>query len=643
MYIKSVTIKGMRNVSKKTYDFDQITYLHGPNGAGKSTVLNAIQLCLLGYIPGTAKSNSAVMEHANSDKLSVTVSLCKQLEDATIEVTRTFKRKGRSVTSDLDIDPMPVERTLDDIVGNSKLPVFDWNSFTSLTSNKLKDWFIEFIPGLDADVNWKQELSSSVESIACDNKQKLVNSYSNKISSIQADTAVEQVAAANKMLKEEVSYCKAVLAEKENAVNGLMDSADISDAENYDVEALTQEYKEAKAKVAKLQDAYLQAHKDLADAEAAKSSYSTIKHQLDSMQSIDSVNACIDGLNRQIASASSSVDKAQKQKNEAVQRLAELAEQKCKLEMEASSYDSVLQSNGTCPYTQLNCDSIVRLRSQYSARKKECEQQLADLAKQINAERKKKQIAEENVKAKQSKASALKANLNSTEQKAELIQSLTKSLNETAVRNDDVECLKQQEQQKHEALADAMNYMESCATKLNTATRIQQNAQLVDSMLAEKYQVQSKLDMLQAWVKLTSANGLQTKLSSTGFANLESKLNPDIEKLFGPLCKCKFNVEAKANSFSFGIERSSYNSTSYIPYNLLSTGEKTLYAYALMKYIVENSDSQLRLILMDDFFDHLDKGHFNSLLEFMSSKQDMQVIMAGVVDCNCQSVKVVEI
>ena len=61
MQIKSVEIKGMRNVVHKTYEFDDVTYLVGPNGAGKSTVLNAIQLALLGYIPGTEKRNSSIM------------------------------------------------------------------------------------------------------------------------------------------------------------------------------------------------------------------------------------------------------------------------------------------------------------------------------------------------------------------------------------------------------------------------------------------------------------------------------------------------------------------------------------------------------------------------------------------------------
>ena len=120
MYIRSVTIEGMRNVKYKKYELSQLVYLHGPNGAGKSTVLNAIQLCLLGYIPGTAKSNAAIMEHANGNRIEVTV----ELADAdwgvqTMELTRTFERKGRTVTSNFTHEGFGSDPTIDQIIGDS--------------------------------------------------------------------------------------------------------------------------------------------------------------------------------------------------------------------------------------------------------------------------------------------------------------------------------------------------------------------------------------------------------------------------------------------------------------------------------------------------------------------------------------------
>ena len=66
--------------------------------------------------------------------------------------------------------------------------------------------------------------------------------------------------------------------------------------------------------------------------------------------------------------------------------------------------------------------------------------------------------------------------------------------------------------------------------------------------------------------------------------------------------RANFNVSTKANSFSFGLIRNDV----YIPYDLLSSGEKCLYSLALMICIVNNSKSPLKLMLCDDMFDHLD-------------------------------------
>jgi ATPase involved in DNA repair len=57
MKLSSIRIQGMHNVVDKTYKLNNMNYFVGPNGAGKSTIMQAIQLALLGYIPGTDKRN----------------------------------------------------------------------------------------------------------------------------------------------------------------------------------------------------------------------------------------------------------------------------------------------------------------------------------------------------------------------------------------------------------------------------------------------------------------------------------------------------------------------------------------------------------------------------------------------------------
>ena len=75
-WIKEVTIRGMRKVNNATYSFTpQSNYILGNNGTGKSTILNAIQLAILGYIPGQSKKKKDIMANANGNHLEVSCTL----------------------------------------------------------------------------------------------------------------------------------------------------------------------------------------------------------------------------------------------------------------------------------------------------------------------------------------------------------------------------------------------------------------------------------------------------------------------------------------------------------------------------------------------------------------------------------------
>ena len=154
MKVKKIKIAGMHKVDSKSYDInDNITYFIGQNGSGKSTVLEAIQLALLGYIPGYAKTNESIIKHSSGNILSVEADL-----DNGMKVTRNWLRNGSSVQSTTSEDG----KALDEIMKGVALPVFDFNEFRSMTANKLKDWFITFLPPTDSNINVEQELRSSL-------------------------------------------------------------------------------------------------------------------------------------------------------------------------------------------------------------------------------------------------------------------------------------------------------------------------------------------------------------------------------------------------------------------------------------------------------------------------------------------------
>ena len=96
MKITEISIQGMHNVEDKTYTLFDLNYLYGNNGAGKSTVMQALQLAILGYIPGTDKNKTAIFRHANGKKMTVTVKF-----DTGDSISRTYKNVGTAIQADI--------------------------------------------------------------------------------------------------------------------------------------------------------------------------------------------------------------------------------------------------------------------------------------------------------------------------------------------------------------------------------------------------------------------------------------------------------------------------------------------------------------------------------------------------------------
>ena len=607
MRIGSVTIEGLRGTRRRTYNFDQATYLHGPNGSGKSTVLNTVQLALLGYIPGTAKKPADIMAHANGPEIRVSVD---------------------------DIDTL---------LGDSKLPIFDWSEFTSMTSNKLKDWFIGFVPGMDDKVDWKSELEGSVDYNLTYNKS-IVQEYSDKLSAISAESAVDQVAQANKLLKSDRSYVKGVLDEKESTLAGLVhfDVSDVSDKKSAEraVENAQNKLNDAIASrdLANTELQELVRHKARYDSEVSK--YNNVTASVPSKEEVHDKECQLHHVCNNVDKLSTEWEKLESERAELSHKGSDLSDKIGKIESRVTELSRVTSSDGTCPYTNSSCRTITDLKGKYL---KELESLKEDRSKLIN-ERNEVYTSIKLVEAQQDECDtkinsgnelqrSLESWLQSYRDKIELVKSLSVPDTENNVSDSQI-------RQAQEQLSKTNDVVDTCTTELQKAKDVLSNASMIESLTRDKYTFQERYDVLNSWVKLTDSNGLQSTLSSGGFEALETNLSKEVEQVFGSGTKCKFNVTNKANSFSFGIVR---NDT-YIPYNLLSTGEKTLFAFALMLYVAQNSGSELKVVMMDDFFDHLDSERFASLMQAVKSDlDDVQIIMAGVVPCDSDFVSVVEL
>ena len=630
MKIKSVTIEGMRNVKRKTYTFNSnVTYLQGPNGSGKSTVLNAIQLALLGYIPGTAKSNSAIMAHANCPELRVSVDLVKD-DESEVTVTRSFKKKGTGSTSSVSIDPSDAD--IDDILGDSKLPIFDWVEFTNLTSNKMKDWFIQFIPGMNQKVDWEHELSSTVSDIRYN--KNIVKEYVKKISTIQSESSVDEVTEANKILKSDLSYSKAALAEKENTINGYFDynSSDIEDVDTLSAlkDKYTNEVENVERKYFDARNEWSKADHIKSDQESAISLYNTLSKDNITDREMDDLKNRLSDLQRQKDSILDKNVTLKSKYEHVMDSLQELSNEKYKIVNEVSSLSKLVQSKGTCPYTNVDCDYLTSMNSKNKEKLDDLNSKLDNVSIEEKSMQDAKKEIQESISKNTSELQKIQQEYCTIESSIGNYERLRKKLSDLKIPDEKDIITSEYVEDKKNVMERYRKQVMELKEKISDIDKSIESSKMIDQMTIDKYGLEEKVAILNSWVKLTSANGLQTTLSSGGFKDLEDNLDYDVKKLFGEKVTCKFNVSNKANSFSFGIDR---NGT-YIPYNLLSTGEKTLYTFALMSYIAKHSNSDIRLVMMDDFFDHLDSVKFDMLLNVMSEdSEDVQIIMAGVVPC----------
>lgn len=601
MKIKSVSISGFNKIiSKKTYNFQNINYLYGLNGVGKSTILEAIQLALIGYIPGESKTASNIMTHSNSDILSVQLVLDDSGSDITIN--RSWQKSGTSVVTSFSIDP---EMEISEITGNSELLVYDFGEFLNLSSNKAKDWFIHFLPSINSTINWRLELQDAVSKITSLNPN-LIDETLEEFSKISSNDPITTCQKANEILKSDLSYKKGELQKVQSTIQSLIRYDDIEDTEAVDIREIQSQIDDIQNKITKIKETQLKEFQN-----------KNLREQIDAIH-LAGFSAEDDP---DIKKNNITIQEKQNYLLETEQKLKELDENILSLNKEIVSYsnairdnESIINGKGICPYTKTNCESISNLSDKLQ---EQCNE-LKD-----NKERLQKALDEYTIQ---------KANINKDSQSAiSLVDKLNKE-NSNISHNYKLKETLINQLVPVEEISDmkSISEYEIDIQKLNDILiKVQANKkydQLIDKLTADKYQIENEIDAYKAWIKLTGENGLQTRLMTQPFVDMEADMNKYLNILFDSNITCKFILSNKANSFSFGIVRDNV----YIPYTLLSSGEKTLYTFALMLYIISKADSKLKLLLMDDMLDHLDDDAADKLFKSLSSIDETQVIMAGV-------------
>lgn len=591
MKIKSVTIEGLHNCKSKTYHFNNLTYLYGQNGAGKSTVLNAIQLALLGYIPGTAKTNAAIFRHASDKVMLVRLVVDDCGRDVVIE--RSWVGVGTNISTEVKVTPQGYD--LKTMVDDLELPIFNFGELMSMTANKLKDWFIQFLPNSSSDINWKEELTSAVSSIP-DMDETIIEDALATIAEYQSE-GVELVREVNEFFKSEQSAIKARITQLQSTINSLIyyDDAVEEDAESIQVKV---------NELLNLVDAIYQ-------YQAKKAEYDRYVLSLDNAKKLCPADSIEN--DTEYAEIRTQLDSAVGDDSEL--RMTELQSNISDLKAKIASNVAIINGDGVCPYTHSKCESV-------ASQIKPLIEENAKMMKEIEAAN--AELGEIRIK-KNNRELTLKRNMDRKYQ-IERNYAALKSVMESSPK---YEPLAPTEMSTSDIKLE-INDLQSQLAKIEANKRYNE---LIGTITKDKFRAELEMEAYKLWAKLTDANGLQMRLAKKEFAALEEIISHNISLLTDREMSCAFNLSDKANSFSFGCKREGR----YIPFDLLSSGEKCIYTLALMMSIVQRCNSPLNVIMIDDLLDHLDDENAKMMFDSLSKIEEEQFILAGVKECKSEN------
>lgn len=606
----SIRIENMHGVQVKTYKFKDTNYLCGPNGAGKSTVLQAIQLALLGYIPGYSKNTRDIFKHANSHNMSVIADLHDTETNDFITIRRTWSTANGSVSSSTEIKPEGYE--LEGILANIELPIFNFNQFMNMSANQIKDWFMSIVEDSSGDIDWGAELIKAASHLG-EISQDLID---NAVETAKSYESLPNIDIVRKMN----DYFKQLRSLKSDEVDRLQSTLQM--LTHYDDLPPLFGESEVEARIEELsalRDAVLRYVRviefNASIQEDIDQIHTVTEYAQDDPEYIEAKTRVAE-LQKQINAHHDKIAEAEKLRSEVSQQI--MAET-----VAIAEIDAILSKDGICPYTNTQCESVVKLYD--TLRDEKSEHEIAKGKLELGAEH---------------AAVTIQDNMNAIEQLRSEMDTNTAIYSRIAneyARKGMLQSKLQEVPELPNGYVVTETSIDDLKAEISELTdhliKLRANKEydrLSSKVTSDLFNATHELEAIKCWVALTSVNGLQTKLAAEPFVNLSEKLDAWIQPLFGSGVETHFVVTEKANSFSFGL----VTPDGYVEYSMLSSGEKCMYMLALMCCVVQILDPKLRLIIVDDAFDHLDNENTDTLFSVLSGVDDVQFIFAGVKELN---------
>lgn len=618
--IKSITISGMHKIGKETYTFDDVNYVVGPNGAGKSTILEAIQLALLGYIPSTGKQSSGVFKHANGRSIEVTLVMADN-KGETVTLQRSWVNTGKSIVSDVKINPESVD--IDSLLSNIELPIFNFNEFVGMTANKLKEWFLANMASSTAEsFSWKAKLLEAISNV------KLIddNVVEDAVDDAEcADATMDPISGGNYLnsrFKSQLSALKAEGTQLSNTLRSLVhyEDVDLSEYSLSDIDTrlselrkLKEDYTRESMKV----EANKQVNLEIAEMNLA-SSMDEDPIIIEARKRFHELSDSLDAAELKMVHIREESAEANSEKEDAIRALAKA--------------EAFTGSSDVCPYSLEACPTAAEHAAANKKAVADAESALKSASAKVTKIKNaldKLNLELQTLKAQRSGQETIMNNQSNLYAKYEYLSGKLSSIDEAAL-NVDIKFVDEEiirfEDLRGKVIANESYY--------NLKDKVSSDLDRVDQLTY----------ILNTWISETAANSqTMTDLANLPFKGIAKDIDTILSEVFGEKdIVTEFNLEAKANSFSFGINRNGQ----YIPFDLLSSGEKCLFSISLMVSILNKGDNPIKLILVDDLLDHLDVSRFTTLIESLSKlskSHGIQFIFAGVQACNSNDINVTEL
>lgn len=589
MKIKSIYINGLHNAVNKIYNFGDIVYIFGNNGIGKSTILQAIQFALLGYIPGTAKnSKDAILRHSPVGEIDVKLTITDDSGNDVL-ISRKVNSSGNKLST------LPENYDLASIISDIEVPIFNFNEFVGQTANKLKEYFIKnILPTVNGELDWKHILSDSVTDCNFSDKDSIIDYGLSLVGDLDG-TLLDQVIAANAKFKDEQSFNKAEIQRLQNTVDSLIYYDDYIGPTNLD------EINSQLVALSVLRDQVISYDSAVSATKLVVEDLAKLEDYLNLMggkSGYEQLQAKLVLLNNKYTELSAEISNTQ----------TELTAIRTK-DNEAGS---IIKSNGICPYTKDVCKAMTTKIEDLRNESVKYKAVIVKLTEII--ENKTTELNDIHLNIRKCESA-----INEFNKAWERVESLRKQTSSLPQKPNTDKTIYE--------INNEIDELNKSKSKLESNIRYNETIENITNL---KYEAELKNQALTRWVKATDTNGLQTTLMQKPFEELATTMTGYIQKMYDNSgLKAHFNISSKANSFSFGLMRDDV----YIPYDLLSSGEKCLYALALMICITNNSKSPLNVLLLDDAFDHLDQHTIENTFATLKNIQGIQFIFAGVKEC----------